>query len=236
MRKIIFYITILLIVWCPKPATAQSSMPSTLEKIRKAYADQPNLSFSMQYLYSKETAPNTYIDSLSGEYKLCGTLVWSMLDSVETIANADYHLTVYHKEKLLFVDQAENQASVSLQFLDSLMKRDNVVLTKESSGQLTFTFPENSSYRTATLVYNPSTYLIEKISYSLPGVPGAEDFTADAYLIQLRFFAYHYDPIDKAIYAVDKYVKRDGSNFLPSEKYADYNILIGSSNVQNQAR
>jgi hypothetical protein len=72
--------------------------------------------------------------------------------------------------------------------------------------------------------------------YELPeenNSPAGNEADDEMVIIEVRFSNYNLSVFDKSIFAADKYIERNGKEFLPAKRYTDYTVLIGSSDLLN---
>src|SRR5687768_7596976 len=79
-----------------------------MQKMTDTYQQAAGLSFEVQFRYASETAPNAWLDSLTGRFIINGTQYWSDIDNTETISTGEYTITLFRDDQLMYLTKAPN--------------------------------------------------------------------------------------------------------------------------------
>lgn len=83
---------------------AQHDIIKEISLIQRSYQQASDLSFSIKYLYSRETKPEQYLDSVKGIYKYRQGESVALIDNIEYLYSKEYTITVFNEDKAILVD------------------------------------------------------------------------------------------------------------------------------------
>jgi hypothetical protein len=98
-----------------------------LQNLAAVYRKADHLSFNITYRYSSELKPASYLDSLTGSFKLNGTSFWYGIDNAEFLGNESINLAVFNQDQVIYV----NGNSVVKQSANPLAIIDSVLLNNQ---------------------------------------------------------------------------------------------------------
>jgi hypothetical protein len=169
------------------------------------------------YLYSTQSSPSTYVDSLNGQYKSFGQNHYTKIGNTETIQNDSMALVVYNDDKLIMggaiASSPRKDRGLFLSAMDSDFVAHNAgVMTISRTGGLKtmeFRFNDSSQYYNCRLIYDAETYVPKSIRYMLRKSikSGVAIPTTESGLITIEFSGYSSAPFDRSVLNVNKYVR-----------------------------
>jgi len=206
-----------------------------IQKAFKTDFENAFLSCNIKYLYSMESAPQKYLDSLAGLYKANGHSRYTKISKTETVENDSVVLVVYNDDKTIIASSpiySKNTQSLMLSNIDSVFVAANLdsVDIKQKQGQkiMSFHFTHQSAYYSCKIFYDATTYVPHKITYILKSskVPEAGKPQRDGAVITIEFSGYNSTSFDRSVVDAEKYI-----SILPEGKavikpaYNDYKLL-----------
>lgn len=226
----------------------QLNIEKELKLMHAAYKKHAFLSYDVQYLYAEEKSPETFIDTVVGNYKLHQGKYWGKLDNVECIQSDSFFISVYEEDKVILLNSSAPvwmQANVNWdsiwQHADTGMKISIAVV--DGLNQITMeNRNEKSSYKRIVFWYSPQDYLVKKMQYLVrqPREESDDDTNQqeeatdeELVIIEVRFSNYKSSVFDKGIFAAENYIERSGKEFKPAKRYNDYTVLVGSPDLLN---
>lgn len=219
--------------------TAQETMvDKEFKKIQSAYLNKEFLSYNVQYLYARENAPDKYIDTVSGTYKINKNLYWGRLDNVEYLQTDSLFISVYEEDKVIMLNSSAPAWLQPSANLDSLYKKGvkASVIKQGDLNMITMEYPGDSLYKKIAFWYNPEDYLVRKMLYVVkqPQEFNDEDAEKSEFVnIEIRFSNFSLDRFDRSLFQENLYIEKRQKEYLPSKKYTDYTVLVGSPNLLN---
>ncbi|MEO5889696.1 MAG: hypothetical protein ABIQ31_05550 [Ferruginibacter sp.] len=211
-----------------------------LADIAAAYKSANRLSFDVNYLYSTESRPNTYLDSLSGSFKINGNRYNYKIDSTEFIGNDSINISIFNEDKIIYVNSPANiQSGNPLAMIDSVM-----LMNQYSSATLTTVGP----LQKIAIVFNPG-FMFKKVEYTItpitnlitkmvgviessemydPAVKPLFDKRNEYGILEVRFRNYGLSGFLDNVFSEGQYLIRVGNQYKPVGRYANYQIINGS--------
>jgi hypothetical protein len=194
------------------------------------------VSCSISYLYSRESRPDTYLDSLPGLYKSSGSSRYTKIGNTEAIQNDSLLLAVYNDDKAIVASPVSyatrNDHGLFLNKVDSAFVATNVRAASitESHGLKTmfFYFTDSSLYYNCNLVYDADTYIPQTISYIFRSTKLAESGKppSDGGVITIRFSEYSRAAFDTSLLSINKYINPNtGPKAALQPAYSGYSIF-----------
>jgi hypothetical protein len=193
---------------------------------------------TMTYLYSMESTPLKYIDSLQGQYKSAGRIKYVRIAHTETIQNDSMIMTIYNDDKVIvavrkpvssFVHMGEG---LMLNNMDSAFIAGNAdsITIKLSGNQkiMNFRFNPSSQYYNCTLIYNASTYVPISLAYILRQTKLSESGKppSDGNLITIKFSGYNQAAFDASSLNINKYIQVDSKGSAVAQTaFSSFNIV-----------
>jgi hypothetical protein len=203
-------------------------------------------SCSISYLYSKESAPHKYLDSLPGLYKSSGNTRYTKIGNTEAIENDSVAVAVFNDSKTIMTSPVSaergNDQGLFLNKIDSAFVGRNsktvTIVQKSGIKTMTFLFTDSSQYYNCIVVYDAKTYIPQTISYILRDTKLSESGKppGDGGVITLRFTGYTHSAFDASLLNVSKYVNiAAGQKNALQPAYRGYN-LYQKGNIQKQEK
>ncbi len=194
---------------------------------------------SMSYLYSMESTPLKFIDSLQGQYKAAGSLRYVRIAHTESIQNDSVNLTLYNDDKVMLAaakrkrDKTQmGQAGLMINNMDSVFiatNADSVKITQRANQKImTIYFTASSPYYKGTLIYDATTYVPFSLSYILRQTKIGESGqpAPDGNLITVRFTGYSKSAFDASSMNVNNYIQIDATGKATSQAaFRAYNLI-----------
>ncbi|WP_146151302.1 hypothetical protein [Chitinophaga niastensis] len=142
-----------------------------MSSIMHQYVDQQYFSCNMNYDFADSAHQATVLEHATGMFKIHNNLLWNMRDSVESLQGEQYMLVVDHHDSAIYIyPRQPYQKFIDAPLLDSSFNQaflKDLKLTTAANGNKTLSiyFNPGMQYSQMDLVYNPTTYLLSKISY-----------------------------------------------------------------------
>lgn len=211
-----------------------------LQRIQKNFTSDSGqyVVCNMTYLYSMESTPLKFIDSLQGQYKSAGHLRYVRIAHTETIQNDSLVLTIYNDDKVLLAvrkpvgSNAHMGQGLLLYNMDSAFIADNVdtatFILSGNQKTMNFRFNSSSQYYNCSLIYNALTYVPISLAYILRQTKISESGKPpqDGNLITIKFSGYSQATFDASSLNVNKYVQLNtNGNVTAQTSYGSFNII-----------
>jgi hypothetical protein len=235
LKPYLLFVFLLFIV----SGTAQETMfDKEFKKIQAAYLNKEFLSYNVQYLYARENAPDNYIDTVNGTYKINKNLYWGRLDNVEYLQTDSLFISVYEEDKVILVNSnapAWLQPSANW---DSLYKKGvkTSLVQQGNLNMITMNYPGDSLYKKVVFWYSRQDYLVKKMLYVVRQSEEFKDEGAEQsefVNIEIRFSDFNFERFDRSLFGESLYIEKRQKEYLPSKKYIDYTVLVGSPGLLN---
>lgn len=218
-------------------AKAQAVTPGSeffeMVKLAETYRYAPNLSFNVQIRYTDSLNTDSVIEQMSGYYKLHGGLYYTYMDSTEIVQGNKYSLRVSHWDSTIFIQDRKDYPDVlNMPVTDTLYwakftKSIAVANVNDSVRTLTIRFKAGTTYSSYQVKYNfRKNQLLQVKAYMPANAPGvdAELFPSGKALITFTFSNYSTAPITGNWFSEDKFVLRQGGQFVARPGYTGYFI------------
>ncbi len=215
-----------------------------LQSVYKAHA----LAFDVHYTYASELHPDAVLDSLHGRLEMSGNYYHYWLDSMETMVNANYSVTLFRNDKLMYLAKP----SAAMAGVDPLMQL-RVVLQRSGISSCAVTqqgalkvlridFGPQSSYKGMEMGIEKKTGYVTYMRYimktaMLMGAGGeAQVAKANAEygeyaIVQTTFDHYKQLPANNAVFDENAFFYKEGDAFKTTPAYSEYRIFKGSPNL-----
>lgn len=231
-------------------ASAQNDIKKTvlqeLYQLQKRYSSEAGLSVDLKYTYSGESKPEVILDSLSGEIQFFGNGYRLKIEQTETIKNDKYAIVLFGEDSLMYISASKNTSSdpfsPTAMIDSSILNAEDAryaITNNENLKYLIITYPDASPYKTIRFVIDKHTGLLVKSimvlrTEFLTSTNGAtvELQGYEAYAIVETSFS-NYKKENKKDASIDEtlFFTRSGKEFIPTEKYRNYKIFIGTPNL-----
>lgn len=242
------YILLVFLIYCCGRTSAQDSSQVLLDKLKAistAYSNQKMLSFDIVYKYSLESAPDKYLDSLRGSFKIDSDEYWYVLDSTVTVQNKNHNIILYKEDNLIYLAKA-NPASVSADVLMQnpmqLLKAKGKFTTQYTSGEHTneihINFQDHADYKKFQFIVEKGSGRLLKIrqvvdSRLLNDPSGIETSASPKSfgIIDMEFSNYSNTPFDRSVFLSSKYIEYSEGKYNPSAGYSNYTVFQASPDL-----
>lgn len=245
MEKIIVCLLALFLSVNAVAQTAENQkVLAELRRVSERYRTTPYLGFDIRYRYASEEAPDTYLDSLKGSFKLHGDRYWYSLDQTEAIVTGDIMMLLFREDQVMYLSRpsAAWVGSSPVTVLDSLLTHaEGYKATLKTSGKsslIHLEFPANSACKSITYEIDARTHLISRMQCVVPATelydpsvrPVVEGDGVYA-VIDIGFANYKENGFDPAQFDTAKYFQKQGAEYVPVAPYQSYKLFLGSPNL-----
>jgi len=235
MKGKYFYLSMLcLIVTVSVPAQDFSKTMQEIEKIKGAYKAGGWLSYQMKYLYSKESAPAKYLDSLTGNFKMHDSSYYGKMAKIEFLQNATASIAVYNQDKIIMLNKPAKQEDklMPLATWDSVFvayNMDTTLITDKGNVRtLQFKFAPEANYKNFQIQYDIKTYRLTKLVITTKQVPvdnGGGQVKQDGNIVTILFSNYSETAFDAAVFSEKKYMQIEGGQWATTAAYNSYRLV-----------
>ncbi|MBG9377043.1 hypothetical protein I5907_12430 [Panacibacter sp. DH6] len=245
IRFILVFTCFLQISVYAQDSVAAKTIMTFFNGVRNAYAHSGNIGFNVNYVYSDEKYPEKIIDTLSGTYKINGSKYWFSLAQTETMKNDSLVIMIFHEDKMMYVRKASTLPGFDpVEQMQAFLKKAKTVRAKLTKGksvdQLSITFPEGLDYKSVNIKTDRVTgYLVEseyiiRTQLLTDQADDEADETKSGFSeyarVRVNYSAYHQDT-DSSCFDESRFIIRRNNVISTEEKYKDFKIVIGSSNL-----
>ncbi len=220
---------------CQFEGTVQGKLE--MININSNFTTAPNLSFDVKFFSKQKDSIGAYVtDSISGSYKISNNNLWSMIDSVKSVQNAQYRVTVYEQDSSIYIGQPDDIAKSIFpnNFLDSNFLHNevsNIVFTnyEDNTKKMTISFKSESPYLSYNLYYNDSTFLLNKMEFDV------RETETDNLTITLVFSNYSTSAIDPTIFSTTPFFTEKNNKYVIAAAYTGYEIINPAKEIEYEA-
>lgn len=227
-------------------ANDTATLFSELKQMQEAYSR--SLSFNIRFTYASERQPSTVLDSAQGRIEVSGANYHYRLDSVETLANKNYSVTLFKTEKVMYLAKPSSlgmpvdpvqQMRAALQ----KAKYKSCTVTQQGSVKtVRIDFGPEATYRQMEMNIDRKTgyvtsmrYLIKTTMLMGQGAAVSTEQVNATYgeyaIVQTTFDHYQLLPADYAGFDESSFFYKEGGEFKTTRAYNDYKIFTGSPNL-----
>lgn len=223
-------------------AKAQASV--LLRQLVNRYQPVNGLSFDIMYKYAQSNAPQLYLDSVSGNYKISGSRYWYRIDSTESIRTGDYHITLFREDDIMYLARpsVNNVSADPLAMIDSmLLQKQNVnyAVRQEANVQVvSLGFVSSRPYKKIEYHIDQQTgYLKKMVSVVSPGLisegmdPMLESENFNHAIVEMYFSNYQEGPIDNNLFDTSHYFIKQGTEYTTVAPFQNFKIFLGSTGL-----
>jgi hypothetical protein len=250
MHRMFLMITVSLLALAARPAKAQAAHDTAMlfaemKQLQDVYSR--SLSFDIRFTYASERQPGSVIDSALGRIELSGSNYHYWLDSVETMVNKNYSLTLFKKDKVMYLARPSTIRSPvdPVQQMRTVLERSgykSCTVTQQgalktlriefSTGayrQMEMTVDRKSGYVTCMRYVVKTSMLMEE------GTPASPEEVNTQYgeyaIVQTTFDHYQLLPADYTGFDESSFFYKEGGEYKTALSYNDYKIFTGSPNL-----
>lgn len=233
MTKRIHFITILVLALLSN-GYAQVAKDD-FARINKVYAENSRISVKMTYEVFRNRTATTALNSEKGEMKKKEGVSYSRIGPIETITNKEYKLIVDHEDKNISVlGMQEGQKTegkelypVDLEKLITLCDKVEFKKISDQQASYTLTIP-GTGYDEVKMIYNTSTFLIEKmILYSgeKQNLEDTEGGLKEAPRMEISYSEYKTDPDFKNTpFTYGSFLEKRNGKLVAKPVYQTYTV------------
>ncbi|MBL7734241.1 MAG: hypothetical protein JNL51_02195 [Chitinophagaceae bacterium] len=219
-----------------------------LQELRKTislYQQATLMSFDVKYRYASGKNPLTYMDSLSGSFRLDGSKFWYSLDETEMLFNGEYVVAVYKDDRIIYLSRPSQdmvfQRPVAL--IDSLLDNPAISYAINYTGktkEIIVDFPTGERYKQIRYLIDKRSGLINKMTQLVKSselydpeiaVQTAQESEAAYSIVETIFSNYANKRFDAGFFRADRYFIKEGSDYIAASPYRSYKVFLGSSNL-----
>jgi hypothetical protein len=145
-----------------------------LQKLTEKFKVQTSAVYKMQLLYKKNITDKTPTESSIVEYKFLDKNLYMKVDSIETIYNDEFIISIYNQEKEIIVRSRDNAAGSMVneagKLFDTAMLKNGfdsayTVSINDTKKELHCNYLPGSEFTKYQLSYNPKTYQVYDVKY-----------------------------------------------------------------------
>jgi len=237
MKYIIKNIGIAILLLLSTAGKSQTLVPGSeiMEMIMLAetYRTAPDLSFNVQIKYSDSVMVDSAIEQITASYKLHAGLFHTYADSNEIVQGNKYCIRVSHTDSVISISERQQYPDVmNMPVTDTLywkMFVESITVTQPSDSLriLKIKFRRGAQYSSYEVKYNYKQYLIYETKCYMPAGGSAEDaalYPSGKALMKFTFSNYSTEPISSSWFNEDKFISKQGGQFLAKAPYVGYFI------------
>lgn len=251
MRRIFLMIAVLLPALVRQQAKAQAANDTAalfaeMRQLQEAYGR--SLSFDIKYTYASERQPGAILDSALGRIELSGKNYHFRLDSVETLSNKDYSVTLFKKDKVMYLAKPSSLGTSPdpVQQMRTILKNGaykSCRVTQQGSVKTVhIDFGADAVYRQMEMSIDKKTGYVTSMRYVLKTTAlvgaGAERSAEEVIagygeyaIVQSTFDHYKLLPADYTGFDESRFFYKEGTEYKTTSDYNDYKIFRGSPNL-----
>ncbi len=205
-----------------------------LQKIRNAYSGPGYNSFTIQYQYAMESAPEKTADALTVYFKIKGSNYYCKTDNMEFIQNDSVNAAIYHNEKTIVLTNAAacmEKGRLLIDDWDSAFIAahiDSVSVTgNKATRTLSFHFAPGSAYSRCSITYNKNTFLPQRIDYIQRATQSLEagKARANGIIVTANFLEHSKAAFKETIFDYTKFIKKQNSKWATVATYKSYSVV-----------
>jgi hypothetical protein len=248
-----FLLLISILIGSIQQAYAQGTPPAvmqTLQSIYKNYDSVKYLSFDVKFDYGSDTLLGKFdAEQMDGTYTMAGNKAKYRLGDVDFMQNDSFFIAVYHKDKLIMVDEPKalnigSQLPMRQQ-LDSLLNAYAAHYTFSQYNQTADTgviqlvrLDSLAQFDRFSISYDNRNKMLYRITYEYkePAELDADVITAykassgtttdpvQKKRFTINFLNYRFENYDDAVYDENNYIWFENGMCKPVTKFEDYRI------------
>jgi hypothetical protein len=211
---------------------------STLDQ----YRNTPLLSYNVEYRYSTEDQPNTYLDSLTGSFKSDGNKFLSEINQIKTVFDGEFVVIIYPEDSVIYLSKPPGMlnGNPAALFDSSFINRNIQYLITETRDLkiLTLNFIDDPQYKQIKYeIDKKSGWIVsvtQKVNQALlfDKEIAATMISDDKYgLVKINFSQYEKSKFDKEVFNYGFYVRKEGAEYKAQPPFDLYKVFLGSSNL-----
>ena len=236
-RKGLFFLIIFFSVLRLSAQTVIKGFEYTeIVNISNTYSQMPSLSFNMVFSYADSAHPDSIQEQLTGSFKIQNGMFWSMIDSTELLQGSNFNISVFHRDSVITISPAQPAPNLlQLPFLDSLFRSQNidsmnVTKVNDSTRNLRMYFNARSQFTSGTMQYDPGSYLLKSVTYNVKTPSTPDDPGSGISILKILFSGYSGQLIDANYFREDKFIYKQGTQFLGQPPYNTFQLVVNTGN------
>lgn len=251
MRRIFLMTAVLLLPLVGLQVKAQTANDTAMlfaemKQMNETYSR--SLSFGIRITYASEKQPGIVLDSAQGGIEYAGDVYHYWLDSVETFVNKKYSVTLFKKDKIMYLAKpsAMGQTFDPAQQMRAVLQKTGYkscsIIQKGGVKTLHIDFGPDGAYRQVDMNIDKKTGYVMSMRYVVNtamlkgqgaaanlGQTGAEQ--GEYAIVQTTFDHYRLLPANYAGFDESSFFHKEGQEFKTIAAYNDYKIFTGSPNL-----
>ena len=205
-----------------------------LFKIRNSYSDSGYNSFTIQYRYAMEAAPQKILDTLTAYIKIKGNNYYCKMDKMEFIQIDSVNAAVYHNEKMIVLTNPATRVEKGRVVIDNwdssflATNIDSIVITNNDAMRtLHFYFIPESYYSHCIITYNKRTYRPQKISYIQSATQNHEAGKSkpNGIIVSVIFSSYSKVAFKDTVFDYTRFLKKQNNIWATVATYNSYSVV-----------
>ncbi|HRO46817.1 hypothetical protein [Agriterribacter sp.] len=205
-----------------------------LQKIRNAYSGTGYNSFTIQYQYAMESAPEKIADALTVYFKIKGSNYYCKTDNMEFIQNDSVNAAIYHNEKTIVLTNATapiEKGRLVIDDWDSAFIAANIhfvsITDNKATRTLVFHFAPESDYSRCSITYNKNTFLPQRIDYIQRATQNLEagKTKPNGIIITAKFLEHSKAAFKETIFDYTKFIKKQNNKWATVATYESYSVV-----------
>jgi hypothetical protein len=213
-----------------------------LQDLASAYKKADHLSFNVTYRYSSEAKPASFLDSLTGSFKMNGNSFWYAIDNAEFLGNDTINVAVFNEDKVIYINgkSVVNQSANPLAMIDSVLLNNEYSSASITPGilvdDLVINFQPGFQFKKVEYFIDVKTGLIRRMIGIIksqemydPQVQPLFDKKLDYGILDIMFTNYQTASFSDQVLNPAKYFVKINRSFQAVGNYASYQILYQAS-------
>jgi len=251
MRTIFLMTAVLLLALSRQQVKAQTVNDTAvlfaeMKQMQEIY--NRSVSFGIRITYASEKQPGAVLDSAQGGIEYAGTNYHYWLDSVETFVNKNYSVTLFKKDKVMYLSKPSSLGPMldPVQQMRTVLQKTgykSCTLTRQGAVKtLRLDFGPDGAYRQMEMNIDIKTgyvtsmrYLVKTAMLMGQGAPANTEQVNAEYgeyaIVQTTFDHYKLLPADYTGFDESSFFYKDGQEFKTTSAYNEYKIFTGSPNL-----
>lgn len=218
---------------------ADTTFYTTLARIQEAYWTGSYIQFKVGYSYLERDSTGVVSDTMTISYQINKENFYMIGDSVESMQNGTYRVTVYNQDSLM---QVERPTSIQYQlfkvniddndfkeaFVSGFTKTDTAGYRKVG-----IVFNSNAPYLNYEIIYDTSTYQIYSVLYRMKKgnylTPASESLllsVPEGFIsVYLKFSGFAANAFGDAVFEQGRFFTSQNGKLLPVSPYLNFELI-----------
>lgn len=218
-----------------------------MKQLQGLYQGAP-ISFDIKYTYSSELHPEAVLDSLDGHMDVSGRNYHYSISTTETTANEQYVVTLFKEEGIMYLSKPLGASPVDpIEQMRATMQAMGInncsIVENGTVKTIQVGFKPGMPYKEFYMNFNKKNGMLMDVKYVLKtallmeslGAESTEDIIAqygEYAIVRCQFF--NYKPLSQVTNMFDssRFFYKDGDEFKATEAYKNYQVFVGTPNLQ----